>query len=217
MLTLSQFKQLKRYKARALQYMHQDESHLLRDYRNDQRAKPEFRHIHYVGFEVCTEDQTFYYHTSILSDCMEAIYDGVTAIRKGLHKRFAPLQKLTLIYLRSYLTADEDQLDSEVQASMRTQTDAFACKKKINQFIAFTMVGNRRVSRLQAEGRDAIEISIRLDTHVQELHKEENRTFLWICAAHPVSVEFSEHFDYAATRLKMMIDESVDWTSCTIH
>ena len=79
------------------------------------------------------------------------------------------------------------------------------------------MVGNRRVTSLQGEGHDAIEICNRLQADLHVRHGEENLTLLWMCAAHPVSAEYNEHFDYAATRLKMMIDESVDWKSCTIH
>ena len=207
MITLNQ------YRIRALQYQHLDESQLMHDFRINRQVKTEFRDIHYIGHEIRTHENTIYHHAIILSDCIDALCNGIAAVHNVLLDRFPGLKGLTLVYLRSYLSADPDVFDLGTQDTIREEIDSATSMRKIGHFMAFGMLGDDKIAILQFDARNAIEIYGKLQASARKQYSDENLTLLGVCPAHPVSAEYNEHFDYAVERLKIMVDATIDWKS----
>lgn len=208
---------LKRYKIKALQYQHWDESHLMQDFRENKAAKPELRHIHYLGYEIRSAYQARYHHATFLADSLESLCQAITSIRKNLRRRLSALDTLMLVFIRSYLTIDQTVFDLRTQDSMREEMELRLGSKRIDHFMAYGQQFDGAVQQIQVKAPSAIEAYGRLQNKIYKSDCKNKLTFLGAYSAHPVTAEYTEHFDYAKDRLKLMINESVEWKTCIVH
>ena len=198
-----------------MQYRHLDESNVMQDFRANKEAHPQFRDIHYVGYEIRSPGSVLYHHATILADSQDALRSAVASIRLNLYAKFPDLQKLILVYLRSYLSIDAHTIDRATQESMRGQLEGMMHFRRINQFLVYGMRINGKIAHLYSQAGNAIEAFDQLQS--SELQGDGELTFLGAYAAHPVSAEYDAHFDYAEARLRMMIADSEEWESYAVN
>ncbi len=210
-------KALNRYTIRALQYQHLDDSNLIRDFRENKTATAVMKDIHYVGYEIRTTDQVIYHHATVLADTHDGLCDGMAEVHNSLIPLFPRLQKLTLVYLRNYLSIDRDLLNEGMQDMIREEIDKLTTRRRLDHFIAYGMLGDDRLASIESDVSNVIDIFAKLRSGVQRDHGNDHFTFLWACPAHPVSAEYNEHFDYAEDRIRMMIDDSYDWRAGSVN
>ena len=210
-------KALNRYTIRALQYQHLDESNLIRDFRENKTATAAMKDIHYVGYEIRMPDQVIYHHATVLADTHDRLCDGIAEVHNSLLPKFPQPKKLTLVYLRNYLSIDRELFDDGIQDMLREEIDNLAAMRKLDHFIAYGMLGDDRISSIEIDVGNVIDIFARLRANARKHYSEDQFTFLWACPAHPVSAEYNEHFDYAQDRIRMMIDDSYDWQSASVN
>ena len=208
---------LNRYTIRALQYQHQDETQLIQDVRANKQVKPALGNIHYVGFEIRTPDQTLYHHAALLSDSLESLCEGIASIHLRLRVRFQDLNTLTLVYVRSYLTVDPDVLDPRSQYTLREEMEIRTRSRRIAYFSAYGLQSDGTVRQIQVQAKNAIEAYGQLQRSAYRSDVHNKLTLLCAYSAHPVTAEYTEHFDYAEDRLRLMIEESIEWETCAIN
>ena len=208
---------LHRYQIKALQYRHLDESQLMHDFRANKRVKPEIGNIHYLGFEIRTPDQTLFHHATVLSDGLDTLCGGIELIHHSLVERFPDPVSLRLVYLRSYLTIDVSVFDHRLQDIMRNEMENSTRLRDIDYFTAYGLKPDGKIEQLRVKTQNAVEAFAQLQQVTCKSGSDQELTFLWAYSAHPVSAEYAEHFDYAENRLRMMIDESVDWKSAAVN
>ncbi|MHB1300516.1 MAG: hypothetical protein ACYCY8_06585 [Burkholderiales bacterium] len=208
---------LKRYTIRALEYQHLDESQLIQDFRSNKQVKSVLINIHYVGFEIRTTDQTLYHHAAILSDSLESLCEGIASIRLHLGLRFQNPDMLTLVFLRSYLTVDPDVVDHKSQYILREEMEMSIRSRRIYHFMAYGLQSDGVIQDLRVQANNAIEAYGQLQKNTYKLDVHNKLTFLGAYSAHPVTAEYTEHFDYAEDRLRLMIEETEEWKTCAIN
>jgi len=210
-------KAFKQYTIRALQYQHFDESNLIRDFRENKTETAAMKDIYYVGYEIRMADQVIYHHATVLADTQDGMCDGIADVHNSLLPKFPRPKKLTLVYLRNYLSIDQALFDDGIQDMLRDEVDRFTSKRTLEHFIAYGMLGDDTIVSLESDESNVIDMLGRLLANVRKNYSESPFTFLWACPAHPVSAEYNEYFDYAQDRIRMMIDDSYDWQSAAVN
>ena len=210
-------KALNKYTIRALQYQHLDDSSLIRDFREKKSATAVMKDMYYVGYEIRTADQIIYHHATVLADTEDGMFDGIAEVHNSLLPKFPRPRKLTLVYLRNYLSIDRELFDDGIQDMLREEVENLTAKRKLDHFIAYGMLGDDVIACLECDVSNAIDMLGKILANVRKNYSEDPFTFLWACPAHPVAAEYNEHFDYAQDRIRMMIDDSGDWQSASVN
>lgn len=207
---------LNTYKIRALQYQHLDDSQVLQDFRTDRQVTPPSRHVYYAGFEIRTPSDILYHHMTFMADTHESLCHGVEVIQHHLEARFLHANAITLIYLRSYSSLDTAFIDPRTQENIRDYIEESAHIRKLDYFVAFGLRKNGKIEHISNKARHAFDSfeQLRRSASICSL---EDLTLLGVFPAHPIALEYNEHFDYAKDRLNLMIDESINWEACVVN